>query len=131
MGIQDYLYSEFDSEIVEEFLMMLDAVEDSLDLIIEELYSNYEDAINELFRIFHNLKSATAFLKIHRFNSYTKLVEGILEKARKYKSLPSEDLIDWLFVVANQFHIWYKDINLNRELSPVLPELLKIPKLKG
>jgi len=36
-----------------------------------------------------------------------------------------------LFVVANQFHIWYKDINLNRELSPVLPELLKIPKLKG
>jgi len=131
MGIQDYLYSEFDSEIVEEFLMMLDAVEDSLDLIIEELYSNYEDAINELFRIFHNLKSATAFLKIHRFNSYTKLVEGILEKARKYKSLPSEDLIDWLFVVANQFHIWYKDINLNIELSPIIPKLLKIPKLKG
>jgi len=131
MGIQDYLYNEFDSEIIEEFLMMLDAVEDSLDLIIEELYTNYEDAVNELFRIFHNLKSATAFLKIHRFNSYTKLVEGILEKARKYKTLPSEDLIDWLFVVANQFHIWYKDINLNRELSPIIPKLLKIPKLKG
>jgi len=131
MGIQDYLYNEFDSEIIEEFLMMLDSVEDSLDLIIEELYTNYEDAINELFRIFHNLKSATAFLKIHRFNSYTKLVEGILEKARKYKTLPSEELIDWLFVVANQFHIWYKDINLNRELSPIIPKLLKIPKLKG
>jgi len=129
MGIQDYLYSEFDSEIIEEFLMMLDTIEDSLDLIIEELYTNYEDAVNELFRIFHNLKSATAFLKIKRFNSYTKLVEGILEKARKYQNLPSEKLVDWLFIAADQFHIWYKDINQNRELSPIIPKLLKIPKL--
>jgi len=129
MGIQDYLYSEFEPEIVEEFLMMLDSVEDSIDFIINDLENNYEDSINELFRIFHNLKSATAFLKIKRFNSYTKLVEAILEKARKYKSLPSEELIDWLFTVAEQFHIWYEDIDNNRELSPIIPKLLKIPKL--
>jgi len=129
MGIQDYLYSEFESEIVEEFLMMLDSVEDSLDFIINDLENNYEDSINELFRIFHNLKSATAFLKIKRFNSYTKLVEAILEKARKYKSLPSEELVDWLFTAAEQFHIWYEDIDNNRELSPIIPKLLKIPKI--
>jgi len=96
MGIQDYLYSEFESEIVEEFLMMLDSVEDSIDFIINDLENNYEDSINELFRIFHNLKSATAFLKIKRFNSYTKLVEAILEKARKNPFLVKSLLIGYL-----------------------------------
>jgi len=131
MGVQDYLYNEFEPEIVEEFLMLLDSIEDSLDFIINDLENNYEDSINELFRIFHNLKSATAFLKIQRFNSYTKLVEAILEKARKYKRLPNEELIDWLFIVAEQFHMWYEDIDKNRELSPIIPKLLKISKLKG
>ena len=37
MGVQDYLYNEFDSEIIEEFLMMLDIVEDNIDLVIEGL----------------------------------------------------------------------------------------------
>lgn len=48
MNIQDYLYSEFDSEIVEEFLMLLDVLDDNLDLTIERLYDDY-DAINDLF----------------------------------------------------------------------------------
>jgi len=129
MGIQDYLYNEFDSDIVEEFLMMLDIVEDNLDLIIEGLYDNYEENINELFRIFHNLKSATSFLKIKRFNSLTKLVEEILEKARKYHSSPNEELVNWLLDVAEQFHTWYQDIDSNKELSPLNPNILKLPKI--
>ena len=128
MGVQDYLYNEFDSEIVEEFLMMLDIMEDNLDLVIEGLYTDYENNINELFRMFHNLKSATGFLKLDRINKFSHFVENILERARK-KSKPSENLINWLFDVADQFHTWYKNINKNEELAPLNPKVLKIPKI--
>ena len=128
MGVQDYLYNEFDSEIIEEFLMMLDIVEDNLDLIIEGLYQDYEFNINELFRIFHNLKSASGFLKLDRINKFAHFVENVLEKARKRNSA-DEKLINWLFDVAEQFHTWYKNINKNEELAPLNPKVLKIPKI--
>ena len=128
MGVQDYLYSEFDSEIVEEFLMMLDILEDNLDLVIEGLYENYEENINELFRMFHNLKSATGFLKLDRINKFCHFIENILEKARNKKKV-SEELVNWLFDVAEQFHTWYKNINKNEELAPLNPKVLKIPKI--
>jgi len=128
VGVQDYLYNEFDNEIIEEFLMMLDVMEDNMDLVIEGLYEDYEFNINELFRMFHNLKSATGFLKLERINKFCHFVENILEKARK-KSKPTEELINWLFDVAEQFHIWYQNINNNEELAPLSPKVLKIPKI--
>ncbi len=128
MGIQDYLYSEFDNEIIEEFLMMLDIMEDNIDLIIEGLYEDYDNNINELFRMFHNLKSATGYLKLDRINKFCHFVENILEKARK-KSKPTEELINWLFDVSEQFHTWYKNINKNEELAPFNPKVLKISKI--
>ena len=126
MGIQDYLYSEFDSEIIEEFLMLLDMIEDNLDLVIDALYTDPE-MINDLFRMFHNLKSATAFLKLKRINNFAHFVETVLDRYRNGKKV-DENLIDWLFKVADQFHIWYKNIDKNEELAPLNPEVLKIPK---
>jgi len=128
MNIQDYLYSEFDSSIVEEFLMMLDVMEDMLDLTIERLYTNYEEAINDLFRMFHNLKSAAGFLKIKKIQNYAHFVEDILQKARE-RNKADEEFIDWMFKVADQFHNWYKDINKNEELSHINPLILKTPKI--
>ena len=128
MKIQDYLYSEFDSSIVEEFLMMLDIMEDALDLTVERLYNDYEGAINDLFRMFHNLKSATGFLKIKRIHNFAHFVEDILDEAREKQSA-QDDLIDWLFKVTNQFHEWYKNIDGNEELAPLHADIFKIPKI--
>jgi two-component system chemotaxis sensor kinase CheA len=127
MKIQDYLYSEFDSSIVEEFLMMLDVMEDTLDLTIERLQED-NSAINDLFRMFHNLKSATGFLKIKRMHNFAHFVEDILDEAREKQKI-NDELIDWLFKIADQFHQWYKDINENEELSHVNPQILKVPKI--
>ena len=127
MNIQDYLYSEFDSSIVEEFLMMLDIMEDTLDLTIERLQED-SSAINDLFRMFHNLKSATGFLKIKRMHNFAHFVEDILDEVREKQKI-NDELIDWLFKVADQFHQWYKDINQNAELSHVNPQILKVPKI--
>jgi len=127
MKIQDYLYSEFDSSIVEEFLMMLDVMEDTLDLTIERLQED-SSVINDLFRMFHNLKSATGFLKIKRIHNFAHFVEDILDEVREKQKINNE-LTDWLFKVADQFHQWYHDINENEKLSPINPQLLKIPKI--
>ena len=128
MKMQDYLYSEFDSNIIEEFLMMLDIMEDTLDMTIERLNTEYEDAINDLFRMFHNLKSATGFLKIKRMHNFAHFVEDILDKAREKKEA-NEELIDWLFRVADQLHEWYGNIDRNEELAPLHPDIFKVPKL--
>ncbi|GAB6075062.1 Hpt domain-containing protein [Nautilia lithotrophica] len=128
MGIQDYLYNEFDSNIIEEFLMMLDIMEDNLDLTIERLYTDYDEAVNDLFRMFHNLKSAVAYLKIDRIKNFAHFVEDVLDKAREKKEA-KEELIDWLFKVADQFHEWYGNIDRNEELAPLHPDIFKVPKL--
>jgi len=127
VGISDYLYSEFDSDIVEEFLMLLDVLEDNMDLTIESLYQDSE-ALNDLFRMFHNLKSASGFLKLKRIQTFAHFVEDILQEARD-KNKITEELIDWLFKVSNQFHIWYRNITNNEELAPLQKEIFKIPKL--
>ncbi|NPA10714.1 MAG: hypothetical protein GXO62_00545 [Epsilonproteobacteria bacterium] len=126
MGVQDYLYSEFDPEIIEEFLMLWDMIEDNIDLLVDALYTDKE-VINDIFRIFHNLKSASAFLKLKRIQTFAHFVEGILEYYRDHHEMDRE-LIDWLFKVSEQLHTWYSDINENKELSPINPEVLKIPK---
>jgi chemotaxis protein histidine kinase CheA len=128
MGIKDYLYSEFDSEIVDEFLMLLDVIEDNLDILLEELEKNPE-VVNDLFRMFHNLKSATAYLKLNRISNYSHLIEDILDKVRGKDKIP-KDVIDWLFDATAQIHKWYEDIENNRELSKADMSILKkLPKV--
>jgi chemotaxis protein histidine kinase CheA len=128
VGVKDYLYSEFDSSIVDEFLMMLDTIEDNLDFLLEELENNPE-VVNDLFRMFHNLKSATAFLKLTRISNYAHLIEDILDKVRGKDKIP-EDVIDWLFDVTAQIHKWYEEIDQNKELSKSDMSILKkLPKV--
>jgi chemotaxis protein histidine kinase CheA len=127
VGILDKLNEENDPDIVEEFLSQWDYIVDDIDLIIEKLEENYEDSVNELFRIFHSLKSATAFLKLHRINIFAKLVEEVLESARK-KDKPTNELIDWLFIASGQLMKWYNEIVHNQELSTIDPKILKLPK---
>jgi two-component system chemotaxis sensor kinase CheA len=127
MGILDKLNEENDPEIVEEFLSQWDYIIDEIDLVIERLNNDYEYVVNELFRIFHSLKSATAFLKLHRVNIVAKLVEEVLENARK-KDKATDELIDWLFIASSQLGKWYDEIMKNGELSAINPKILNIPK---
>ena len=127
MGVLDKLYEENDIEIVEEFLGQWDYIIDEIDIVIDNLKYLYEENINELFRIFHSLKSATAFLKLERISLLTHFVEDVLESARK-KDKATDELIDWLFLASGQLNKWYNEITQNKELSPINGKLLKIPK---
>jgi two-component system chemotaxis sensor kinase CheA len=129
MAILDRLYEEFDFEIVDEFVNQWDYIIDEIDLVIENLEKtdNYKESVDELFRIFHSLKSATAFLKLYRINIFTKLVEDILDSARK-KDKATDEFIDWMFLASGQIAKWYREITHNQELSPIDGRLLKIPE---
>ena len=129
MGILSKLYEENDYEIIEEFLNQWDYIIDDIDLIIENLEDpdKYNEAVNELFRIFHSLKSATAFLKLDRINVFAKLVEDILDSARQ-KDKPTDEFIDWMFLTSGQILKWYQDISHDRELTPIDPKLLELPE---
>lgn len=127
MGVLDKLYEENDSEIVEEFLNQWDYIIDDIDLVIERLETDYHNSIDELFRIFHSLKSATAFLKLDRINLFAHFVEDVLDSARQ-KDKATNELIDWLFIASGQLMKWYQEITHNKELSPIDPRMLKTPQ---
>jgi two-component system chemotaxis sensor kinase CheA len=129
MKILDYLHLEYDSEIVDEFLEHFDIINDTLDLIITNLNNqNYCESINEIFRVFHNLKSAAGYLHLKRMHLFTEFVEDILEKARNQCTF-TEEFRDWLYLCASQLDLWHDDVVKNhKELSPIKKEILIIPK---
>ena len=129
MGILNKLYDENDFDIVEEFINQWDYIIDDIDLVIERLEKPalYREAVDELFRIFHSLKSATAFLKLHRINVFSELVEDVLDNARQ-KDRATDEFIDWMFLSSGQIMRWYQEIVHNQELSPIEGRLLKLPK---
>jgi len=51
-----------------------------------------------------------------------------LDKVRANKKI-DEELINWLFIVSDQFHKWYENINRNEKLASINPNIFKIPKI--
>ena len=132
MGVRTKLEENFDFEIIDEFLehfsMMVDIMEP---LVIHlEKVESYESNINELFRIFHNLKSASSFLKLEPIIRLSTFVENALETLRTQKGPANEEVISWLLLISDMFEKWYDDLKLDNELSKIEFSLLKLPDLE-
>jgi two-component system chemotaxis sensor kinase CheA len=112
MGILKKLEQEFDFEIVDEFLdhyeIMSDALEPSIQKLSKE--ETYEDGVEELFRIAHNLKSASGYLNLKVLNKFASFFEDYLEKLRKTEIKVTDDMIDWLFLISDQLSGWHEDL---------------------
>ena len=82
MGIRSDLDANFDYEIVDEFLDHYSMMVDSMEVMIIDLSKpNLQNrCIDELFRVFHNIKSASSFLKIEPMSRLSTLVEDELEE---------------------------------------------------
>ncbi len=89
---------------------------------------NYSVGINSLFRVAHNIKSATGFLKIQTMNTFFMKVEDVLERARALEGAASESFIDWLLLVSDQMNLWLKNFNNDEELAPVNEKIETPPK---
>ncbi|OHE15413.1 MAG: chemotaxis protein CheA, partial [Sulfurimonas sp. RIFOXYB2_FULL_37_5] len=84
MGVKSDLYANFDFEIVDEFLDHYSMMVESMDIMILDLSKPdmYNQSINELFRVFHNIKSASGYLNITKMAKLSAFVEDILEQIR-------------------------------------------------
>jgi two-component system chemotaxis sensor kinase CheA len=132
MGIRSDLDANFDFEIVDEFLDHYAMMVESMEVMIVDLSkpNMYERSINELFRVFHNIKSASGYLKIVPMNKLASFVEDELEILRKQQPPVSEETINWLLNISDMFAAWQDDLKMDNQLSKIKYSLLKIPDLE-
>ena len=77
MGIRSDLEKKFDFEIIDEFLDHYSMMVESMEPLIVDLgkLDRYHRNIEELFRTFHNIKSASGYLQMAPIARLATLVE--------------------------------------------------------
>jgi len=132
MGVRSDLDANFDFEIVDEFLDHYSMMVESMELMIINLskVNMYERSVNELFRVFHNIKSASAYLELTTMSKLAAFVEDELEGLRDSKPPINEETTNWLLDVSDMFATWQDDFKLDNNLSKIRFSLLKIPDLE-
>ena len=131
MGVRSDLDANFDFEIVDEFLDHYSMMVDSMEVMIIDLAkpNMYVRSVNELFRVFHNIKSASSYLKLVPMAKLATFVEDELETLRTKEPPISEETTTWLLAISDMFAAWNDDLKMNNELSKIKYSLLKIPDL--
>ena len=131
MGIRSDLDANYDYEIVDEFLDHYSMMVESMEVMIIDLTkpNMYKRSINELFRVFHNIKSASGYLQIMPMNKLATFVEDTLEELRNDKDSINKETIDWLLQISDMFATWQDDLKLDNELTKIKFSLLKTPDM--
>ena len=131
MGIKSDLDASFDFEIVDEFLDHYSMMVDSMEVMILDLSkpNMQKRSTDELFRVFHNIKSASGYLKIEPMTRLAALVEDALEQLRTKDSPVNEETINWLLEISDMFATWHQNFKFDEKLSKVRFSLLKIPDI--
>ena len=132
MGVRSDLDANFDFEIVDEFLDHYSMMVESMEVIIIDLQKPkiFKRSIEELFRIFHNIKSASGYLKIDSMNKLSSFVEDTLEILRSREEPINEETTTWLLEISDMFSTWQDDLKLDNDISKIKFSLLKIPDLE-
>ncbi len=132
MGIRSELETNFDFEIIDEFLDHLAMMTEIMGSLIVDLEheERYARSVEELFRIFHNIKSASSYLKIEPMIRLATLVEDALEQLRNRSNPANEETINWLISVSDMFQQWQEDFKMDNELSKVHFNLLILPDME-
>jgi two-component system chemotaxis sensor kinase CheA len=130
MGIYQNLEKEFDFDIVEEFFGHYTIMVESMEKLIVSLEDEklFQRNINELFRIFHTIKSAAAYLQLEPIHKVVTLAEEVLEECRTLQGAASEALVEWLLAVSDQLNLYKEDLETDSDqFSKTDPRLIKIP----
>ena len=131
MGILKSLEIGYSYDIVEEFLSHYTLMCDLMEPLIISLarHDRYGSNISELFRIFHNIKSAAGFMRLDPILKLTTLAEEICGEARDLQGPANEDFVDWLLLLSDQFSRYKNDIENDAEFfSPLDANIVKIPQ---
>ena len=130
MGLFSQLEVDFDLEIVEDFISHYAIMCETMEPLIIglEKKEQYESNVGELFRIFHNMKSAAGFLKLEPIIKLATLCEDVAEEARILEGPATDEFIDWLLMISDQFDRYRINIEEDDEYFGMLePLIIKIP----
>ena len=132
MGVRSDLDANFDFEIVDEFLDHYTMMVESMEVMIMDLEkpNKYKRSIDELFRVFHNIKSASGYLKITSMSKLSAFVEDALEELRGTEELANSEIVTWLLSISDMYAQWLEDLRADSELTHIKFELLKLPSLE-
>jgi len=131
MGARSELEANFDFDIVDEFLDHYTLMSESMELLVLDLAKEnmYKRSVEELFRVFHNIKSASGFLHLEPIYKLAGFVEDLMEELRKKDTPANDDTINWLLSISDMFALWANDLQEDKELTPIKFSLLKIPDI--
>ena len=130
MGLFSQLEIDFDLEIVEDFILHYGVMCETMEPLIVGLGNKniYEKNVRDLFRVFHNMKSAAGFLKLNPIIKLSTLCEDVAEEARILDGPASDELIDWLLLTSDQFGRYRLDIeDDNDHFGMFEPLIIKVP----
>lgn len=131
MGLLKNLEIEYSYDLVEEFLSHYSLMCDLMEPLIVNLSKEdrYSENINELFRIFHNIKSAASFMNTDPIVKLTTLAEEVCEEARVIEGPANDQFVDWLLLISDQFNKYKQDLENDAEYFSMLnPHVIDIPK---
>ncbi len=130
MGILTQIEIDFDLDIVDDFVSHYAIMCESMEALMVNLgdANSYKDNVNDLFRIFHNIKSAAGFVQLDPIVKLASLAEEVLEEARELKGPASDEFIDWLLLVSDQFEKYRQDLEDDKDYFSMLePLIIKLP----
>ena len=132
MGVRSVLEANFDFEIIDEFLDHYAMMTEIMEPLIIDLGNpeRFHRSIEELFRIFHNIKSASGYLQIDPMVRLATFVEDGLEQLRARDKKVNEETINWLIGVADMFMQWQEDLKMDNDLTKVHFSLLILPDME-
>ncbi|WP_169764321.1 phosphorelay protein [Campylobacter mucosalis] len=131
MGIFKNLELEYSFDIVDEFLSHYSLMCDIMEPLIVSLNrpDKYKDNMRELYRIFHNIKSASAYMHLDPILKLTTLAEEICSEAINLQGPANDKFVDWLLLVNDQFNKYKADLENDAEFFSVLePLIVNIPQ---
>jgi len=117
---------DFELEIYEMFINQIEseiyATKHNISLL--ESRDKSKEAINNLFRTFHNYKATASYFSLTPFFHLTAKVEVVLNSLRDKNQPVPKNIISWLNQNVSQILIWLEEMaNYNTNLSPVPKEL--------
>lgn len=130
MGILKTIEIDFPSDLVEDFLSHYGLMCELMEPLIIQLEKKelYADSVNELFRIFHNIKSSASYMKLNTISKLATMCEDVMEEARILKGPANSEFTDWLLIASDQFSAFLDDINTDKEYFSILnPKIIAIP----
>ena len=86
--------------------------------------SNVGNAIDDLFRVFHNYKATASYLKLTPLQELSHKAETILGSLREDKKIVQDSIIEWLLQVKDQLERWLEQMNKYEVILSKVPDEL-------